>query len=319
MRKELDEGWYQALCDGTANKSGMAEALHNKYPLLFETKERARKSILAVTTQGTNRGYSLTHPVKLASADWGKSQAEPFEPFILDHVGRVGVLSDIHLPYQDDTALMEALDGIQREGCDVLYMHGDVMDCYQVSRHSKDPRRSTFMTERDIARSFLEYVSDRFERVIWKLGNHEDRWDRFLLDKAPQLFGSPYFGFNKVLGFEDYGVELVEASQIAKFGKLNVLHGHEFGHSVFSPVNPARGLFMRAKTSALCGHHHQSSEHHENNLNDTPMKCVTTGCLCSRSPEYSPLAFTKWNHGYAIVEIDSDGWFDIDNRRILSH
>ncbi|MEO7171316.1 hypothetical protein, partial [Flavobacterium sp.] len=100
-------------------------------------------------------------------------------------------------------------------------------------------------------------------------------------------------------------------------GKLDVIHGHEFGKSVFSPVNPARGYFNRAKSSVLAGHCHQTSEHHENNLKRDSMACFTTGALCNLSPKYSPFAFTKWNLGFADVEIEDDGQFIVNNYRII--
>lgn len=30
-----------------------------------------------------------------------------------------------------------------------------------------------------------------------------------------------------------------------------------------------------------------------------------------------PFAFTKWNHGFAHVEVDDDGMFEVDNYRII--
>jgi hypothetical protein len=98
---------------------------------------------------------------------------------------------------------------------------------------------------------------------------------------------------------------------------LLVIHGHEFGESVFSPVNPARGLFLKAKCSVLAGHNHQTSQHHENNLKGDSMACFSTGALCQLTPEYRPFAFTKWNHGFAIVEIEESGIFEVHNYRVI--
>jgi hypothetical protein len=120
-----------------------------------------------------------------------------------------------------------------------------------------------------------------------------------------------------IFELQDLGIELIESRSRALFGSLNVIHGHEFGQSFFNPVNPARGLFLRAKTSTLAGHNHQTSSHHENNLNGKPTACFSMGCLCDLSPEYRPFAGTKWNHGFAIVDLDGET-FRVHNHRIIN-
>ena len=98
-----------------------------------------------------------------------------------------------------------------------------------------------------------------------------------------------------------------------KAGDLNIIHGHEFGGSVFSPVNIARGLFLRGKVSAMQGHNHQSSEHSESNMNGELTTTWSLGCLCELHPAYLPI--NKWNHGFAIVDIDGQN-FEVRNKRI---
>jgi hypothetical protein len=46
------------------------------------------------------------------------------------------------------------------------------------------------------------------------------------------------------------------------------------------------------------------------------MACFSTGCLCQLTPKYRPFAYTKWNHGFAIVEIDGDGSFEVNEIQI---
>ena len=109
----------------------------------------------------------------------------------------------------------------------------------------------------------------------------------------------------------------IKGRQIAKAGKLHLLHGHEFGHSVFSPVNPARGLYMRAKESSIIGHHHQTSEHSEKSLSGEVVTTWSIGALCGLSPEYMP--FNKWNHGFARVEVQENGNYIVHNKRIIKY
>jgi hypothetical protein len=40
------------------------------------------------------------------------------------------------------------------------------------------------------------------------------------------------------------------------------------------------------------------------------------GCMCELHPPYMPL--NKWNHGFAIVDLDDNGTdFEVRNKRIL--
>lgn len=230
---------------------------------------------------------------------------------------KVLVMSDIHLPYHELSAVETAIDYGFKNGVDAIYLNGDVIDFAKISRWEKDPSLMSAPVEVQMARDFLQGLVSLGLPVYYKLGNHEDRWDRYILLNAPELIALPGLQLKAALGLDELDIELIDSRQHAKFGKLSVLHGHEFGESVFSPVNPARGLFLRGKSSVLAGHNHQTSEHHENNLNGQPTACFSTGCLCDLQPAYRPFAYTKWNHGAAIVDVDEDGDFSVENFRII--
>jgi hypothetical protein len=154
--------------------------------------------------------------------------------------------------------------------------------------------------------------------IVFKVGNHEERMDVYILRNAPILEEFEEIGLKRLLKLNELGIEFVTGRQKTYMGKLLVVHNHEAGRSIFAPVNPARGMFLRYKCSSLGGHHHQSSEHFESNLRGELIGCFSTGCLCQMTPEYSPFAFTKWNHGFAIVEIFENGDFKVDNKRIVN-
>ena len=248
--------------------------------------------------------------------DKGDSTAEPVW-YLPKEYRKVLLLSDLHTPYHFLPAVDAALNYGFKEGIDCIYLNGDIIDFAKISRWSKDPKMPSVQVEVDLVRSLLEGLCGLGVDVVYKMGNHEDRWNRYLLDNAPELHDLNALQLKEVLGLNELDIELVESRQRAKFGKLNVIHGHEFGQSFFNPVNPARGLFLRAKSSTIAGHNHQTSSHHENDLNNKATACFSTGCLCDLQPDYRPYAFTKWNHGAAIIEVDEDGSFDVDNFRII--
>lgn len=235
-----------------------------------------------------------------------------------EHHRRVLILSDLHIPYHDVEAINVALDYAYKEGIDGIYLNGDVIDFARISRWKKDPSAPTAKVEIDMVYEFLYGLKGFDIPIYYKMGNHEDRWNDYLLQNAPELHDLDAFQMKSVLGLDELDIELIDSKTRAHFGKLLVIHGHEFGESFFSPVNPARGLFLKAKTSVLAGHNHQTSTHHENDLNGHPTATFSVGCLCDLSPDYRPYAFTKWNVGFAIVEIEEDGFFTVHNKRIMN-
>ncbi len=109
-------------------------------------------------------------------------------------------------------------------------------------------------------------------------------------------------------------MDVVGEKRVIKANKLNIIHGHEYP-SVFSPVNIARGLYMKGKVSAMQGHNHQSSTHVETDMNGDIVTTWSLGCLCELNPAYMPL--NKWNHGFAIVDLSDNGKeFHVRNFRI---
>jgi predicted phosphodiesterase len=239
------------------------------------------------------------------------------QDFIFPHKKPL-IVSDIHLPYHDIDAIEIALEKAYKNDVDSIYLNGDILDFYQVSRFTKEGGAMSIKEERDMFFEFIGWIKSNFDvPIYYKAGNHEERLAKYINDKAPDLAQLPELSLSGFLKLDDLGVQFVDGRQKAMMGKLIVVHGHEFGESIFSPVNPARGLFLRAKSSTLAGHNHQTSEHHENNLKNDSMACFSTGCLCQLTPNYRPFAYTKWNHGFAIVEIDADDTFEVSNYRII--
>jgi predicted phosphodiesterase len=227
------------------------------------------------------------------------------------------ILSDIHIPFHDIYALQQAIDYGIKHNCDSIYLNGDILDCSKISSFVPDPESSDFRRERDMFFEFAEYLNTTGLPLFFKVGNHEFRIEYHQRKQNPELAKLDDLSIDRLLHLKDIGMEYISSLQKTKMGDLLVIHGHEFGNAMFSPVNPARGLFLRAKCSVLAGHNHQTSEHQESNLNGQSIQCFSTGCLCTLNPTWRPFAYTKWNLGFAIVEIDEDGGFDVWNKKIV--
>jgi predicted phosphodiesterase len=245
------------------------------------------------------------------------SRAEDMVPVTLG-TGKYLILSDIHLPFHDQDALAAAVQYGVDNDVDCVILNGDILDCYDVSRFSKEVRRPKISEELEMGRTFLKYMRELFptQQIYYKIGNHEERMRAYILRNARELADLNDISLESLLRFQDYGIISVNREMI-KLGNLTVLHGHELGESVFSPVNPARGFFLKAKASTLFGHNHQVSHHSESNLHGEQVGVWSMGCLCNLSPDYRPYAYTKWANGFACVVVNEDLSFHVDNFKII--
>jgi len=320
------------LNDETTNhlpSKSLASLIYKKNSKVFKDVEDVRDVIRYYRGQRgkNNRPFAVDKTEKAQHAKrlgignpFGlpETDEEEWPPYVLPKgATRILLLSDIHVPYHNIEALTIAINYGKEKKVNAVVLNGDTLDCYALSRYEKDPRKRKFSEELESCRQLLGILQKELQCPIYfKLGNHEERYEAYLRTKAPELLGTSDFTLDTLLRFGQYGCELIQDKRIIKAGHLNILHGHEFGRSVFSPVNPARGYYMRAKASVICGHNHQTSEHTENNLEGKIVTTWSTGCLCEMHPAYMPI--NKWNHGFAYVSVDhSDGSYEVDNFRII--
>lgn len=227
------------------------------------------------------------------------------------------VLCDIHSPYHDEKAVEIALRAGLDEGCDKVILLGDVQDNYAASKWQTDPRERDYPAEIDTTKRLLALITQAFPDAdrYFKFGNHDERLEAYLIAKAPELLDLECLALENLLGLEDLGYQPVKDMKPMRLGKLYAIHGHEYKGMFSNPVNPARGLYLRAKVHSCEGHFHQTSQHSEKGLDDSVVSCWSFGCLCNMRPRYRPL--NKWNQGYGIVEVAKNGAFQVENRRII--
>jgi hypothetical protein len=199
-----------------------------------------------------------------------------------------------------------------------VLLNGDIADFYAVSRWETDPLKRDFAGELAAVRNFLQVCRKSFPnaKLIFKHGNHEERFERFLRVKAPELLGVEDFRLSALLRLSESNIFEVRDKRPLRLGRLlTVVHGHEYAFAISNPVNPARGFFLRAKSHVIGGHFHQTSQHSERTIDQKVIGAWSTGCLCDLHPEYRPL--NNWNNGFAIVEVTQSGGFQVNNYAII--
>lgn len=322
QKKELAEQYVRDYPE--LNKSQIARRLVHDHPILYSTFDNARSIIKYVTGAASeNRKHNASKDIAyIGSTDikqnYGipKSYTKEWLPYELTE-DRYMILSDIHLPYHSVKALEAAFEYGHKKGIKNILLNGDCLDFYQLSRFEKNPDYRRFSEELETWHEFIKVLKQNFTgQIVFKEGNHEERFGKFIAARAPEFYGVNDFTLPQLLKLDNYGVQWVSEKRPMYFGDLTVLHGHEYSFGVFSPVNVARGLFLRAKTSSICGHHHQTSQHQERDLRGGEVITYSVGCLSELHPTYMPL--NKWNWGLAIMERNCKE-FEVDNQRIDSH
>ena len=300
----------------------LARIMYNENVQAFMSVDHARSTLRIIEGKSGNKMRNQIKDKSLFMTDerpknyWKLPESEEtkYEPFYIKEK-KIAVLSDVHIPYHSITALSAALDFIQAEKPSAILLNGDILDFYQLSRFGKDPRKRSVAHELQAAREFLDVLAQFGAKIYYKIGNHEERYQHYLMAKAPELLGVQQFELQHLLGLNDRGIDLIGDKRIIKANDLNIVHGHEFGQSIFSPVNVARGLFLRGKVSAMQGHNHSVSEHTESNMNGDIVTTWSLGCLCELNPAYLPI--NKSAHGLAIVDLSDNGKdFHVRNYRI---
>lgn len=304
----------------------LAKRLYRENKALFTDQEAARTSLRYVRgNQGKaqrDKNPDKTSFRKPAQAGCAlplpPTKAEPWTPFTLDGAKRVLVLSDAHIPYHDSTALEAAVAWGRKWKPDTVLLNGDMADFFSISFWEKNPHDRDFPGEIALIRESLQWLRKKFPkaRFVFKEGNHEFRYTRYIWLKAPELWGVDSCRLEHMLKLDELGIEYVDDQRPVMIGKLPVLHGHELGRGGIAPaVNPARGAFIRTHSSVLIGHHHRTSLHAEGDMWHHEIATWSTGCLCDLRPDFSKVC-NKWNHGFAAVETSDDGNYLVLNNRI---
>lgn len=317
-------------------KAQLGRMLYAENPALYKDAEDARKFILSASgSNGTANRKTYSTPKQPSQ------HVNQYNPYNLPEAKhndnrdnviairpglRMGLISDVHIPYQHNEALTLALDYLKSRAIDILYLNGDIMDAYEISSFERDPSKKNFADEIKQCRTFLETLVKEFPgvQIYYKEGNHEARLTTFLRRKAPELLGLEVIDYKHLLGLgvptlrnqEALPIIHVPSKVITRFGKILVIHGHEFAKGFTAPVNPARGFFMKGKSNVIGGHHHQDSSHSENTLSGKQLVAYSTGHLADPKPEYHP--HNNWSLGFADITITSErGDFVVSKYKII--
>lgn len=322
VAKEYREKWGWEMPTLT-----LAKLMFKENPTLFKHVEAARSSLRYIENKN---GHDPSKKPMIVRDDIPERPKNPYklpeshsekrEPFKLPVAcNNILFISDLHIPYHDIQAIEAALDYGVKNKVNTIFINGDLIDFHKQSKFVHDPRKRSTLQEFDAAKEFLRILRATFPdaQIYWLKGNHDTRYEHWLMQKAPELFGDPYYQLENRLKLNEEGVLLLDDKTLVKIGKLSVTHGHLVMRGFFAPVNSARGVYMKSKQSTIISHVHKVSSHSETNMDGDVVTTYSTGCLCELRPDYSPLV-ANYQHGFAHIQVEPNGDYHVQNFQIIN-
>lgn len=304
----------------------LARIIYAENNLLFKDVEEARTNVrYCLGNKGKRdrqniKKEDIKAPKPLNPYNLPESHEEKREAFVLPKAcNNILLISDLHIPYHNIQAVTIALDYGKANEVNTIFINGDLIDNHQVSRFETDPKKRSVKQEFDATKQFLVSLRSAFPNaaIYWLKGNHCIRWEKFLLMKVREIWDDEYFQLEERLQLNAVNVKILDDKILVKAGKLSITHGHHIFKGLFTPVNPSRGAFLRAKQSLIVGHLHRASHHPEVDLDGKIISCWSTGCLCELKPNYSPMV-SNAQHGFAHILVDSNGDYTVKNYQIVN-
>lgn len=230
-------------------------------------------------------------------------------------VDRLLYIADLHIPFHDINSVRLAIKYGYDNGMRGIFLGGDIADFYAASHYIRLPHLRNLKVELDSVRQFLYNLRDKFPEleIYYKIGNHENRFRRYLIDKAPEMFDVDSLQFDDLLHLTRLRIRLIEDLQVSEFGRLNIIHGHEI---LGGGINVARNFRIKASDNVLFGHFHRTKEDVTRTIKNKVMGAWSVGSLCGLSPDYLPI--NDWNQGFAFIIRENDGNFRVKNLKIIN-
>ena len=215
-------------------------------------------------------------------------------------------IPDVHVPYHDKGAWSLCLRAIKEFNPDVVVVLGDFADFYAVSSHDKDPRRSNDLQweleEVRKAIDELEIAASNARRLVYVCGNHEERLERYLKTKAPELFG--LHKIPELLTLDDFW-EFIPYKDHIQIGKLYLTH--DTGSAGATAHEKARSDF---DGNTIIGHTHRIAFSVRGSLRGAAHVGAMFGWLGdpARTDYMHRVKASKdWAHGFGVGYMEPSG------------
>lgn len=227
-------------------------------------------------------------------------------------INSIGVVNDIHFPFQDDEALFRAIEILKKEKPDVIVINGDLVDFWEISKFNRVPHFGKMLKEElALASSFLSDLRQDHPqaRIIYTEGNHEFRIKSYVINNAPALYDENFLpDFLKLndLKIEWVGTRAGAARWVDTY--INI-EGIYIGH--FNAVSQKSGYTVtgimdkKGAGNFVQAHIHRAAIVWKRGIDHKQYFGVENPCLAKLDPFYD--STNNWAQGLTIIKRDENG------------
>lgn len=230
------------------------------------------------------------------------------------------VINDIHIPFHDPKVIKLLFRFIKWFKPKKVFINGDLLDCWAISKFDKNPKDGTSLNDEiRIGRKFLQDLRalDKDMDIIWIYGNHEYRFQQYLISQAPELIGLNGLSLAEQMNVKDYGVKVVFSGlkeSFIPYGRLYIGHYNKVAkHGGYT----VKSLIDDKGVSVIQGHTHRFGSHLRTLLDGTVLGGWENACLCSLRPNY--VLNPNWQHGFSVVWKKKNGRFMVEQVPIIHY
>lgn len=221
------------------------------------------------------------------------------------------ILSDIHVPDQDNGLIKPLIDFINYYKPTHVDFLGDFFNFTKISSYAQDPFYKTTLVEeieegKELLRIFTKAIqkNHRGAEITFFEGNHENRLNKFIAKNAPQLAelltdGEYTLSVPSILRLKDLDIKWIPYYQLVT--RYGVVFNH--GHRVRSKAgHTAHANLDTFGMSGFSGHTHKLAHITRTQGFETKF-WLETGCLCSLKPTPTYTVAPDWSHGFATADL----------------
>jgi predicted phosphodiesterase len=206
-------------------------------------------------------------------------------------------LSDVHIPYHDNAAIKPLFDFMLDFQPDVIFLNGDIVDMYALSKYDKDPRRALeLQAELDELWAFLSTLRAGFPKaeIYYIEGNHEHRLLKWLYAN-PEISGLGVLQPEEFFHCRAFDIEWVSQDTTFRYHDIIVTHGDVVRKGAGMS---AKGQWEKYICNGVSGHTHRVGKYRKTFMGGSHM-WVEQGCLCELNPTYI-VGVADWQQGFAF-------------------
>jgi len=208
------------------------------------------------------------------------------------------IVPDIHAPFEDTAALSACFSFSKWFKPDKIFIMGDLVDFYAISRFVKDPERALKLQEEvDDAINILKQFR-RFHPqadICFIRGNHEYRLQKYLWSEAKELSSLRDLTIESLLQLKHLNIRYAGTGRLIHRG---LIFKHVDVVRKFAGYS-AKGEFEKSGMSGVSVHTHRAAVYYQNNASGNYV-WMETGCLCKLDAEYLEGEVPNWIQGWGV-------------------